>query len=118
MKTLENFLKDIDVNEQLSESFKDTKSLAEMCDKAKQYGYDFTEDELTESYLDAVSGGALVNNESYVVNFSQSIDGQNNLQFNYGDITVSGGDAPKNESAPINSEQKFQILSWVLNRKN
>lgn len=119
MKTLEDFLRDVDINEQLKVSLEDTESVAELCDKAKKHGYDFTEDELTEYYLDAVSGGfGDVDKSSYGGSLSQTIEGDHNVQINYGDVTVSGGDVSKEDSAPLTVDQKMQIVYWALNRKN
>lgn len=119
MKTLEDFLKDVDIDEQLKVSLEDTESVAELCDKAKKYGYEFTEDELTEHYLDAVSGGLFdVDKSSYIGSLNQTIDGAGNVQVNYGDVTVSGGDVSKGESVPITADQKMQMVYWALNQKN
>lgn len=118
MKTLKDFLKDVYINEQLKVSLEDTESVAELCDKAKKHGYDFTEDELTEYYLDAVSGGLCdVDKSSYSGNLNQTIEGDGNIQINYGDVTVSGVDVSKGENVPITADQKMQMVYWVLNRK-
>lgn len=92
MKDLKDFISDIKNDENLKRKFKGLSELQEVTKLAKQYGYSFSEDELTETYLDAVSGGAFIDNTSQSGQLSQYIDGNGNLQFNYGDVTVAGGD--------------------------
>ena len=119
MKTLEDFFKDIDVSEQLSTSFENTESISDLCEKAQKYGYNFTENELEECYLAAVSGGLLdTDKSSYNGKLNQRVKGNNNVQVNYGDVTVSGGNVSKEPSTPLNATQKMQLVYWALNRKN
>ena len=119
MKTLEDFFADVDMNKQLKASFDNTKSLTELCEKAKKYGYNFTEDEIAEYYLDAVSGGLVdVDKSSYSGSIKQTIKGDRNVQINYGNVTVAGGDASQETSAPLTASQKMQIVYWALNKKN
>ena len=92
MKGLKDFLNDIKSNENLKQKFKGLSELQEVTTLARQYGYNFSEDELTETYLDAVSGGAFIDNTSQSGQIRQQIYGDKNLQFNYGDVTVSGRD--------------------------
>ena len=46
MKTIKDFLNDIDTNEQLKISLENIKSVEEMCKEAWKFGYDFSENEL------------------------------------------------------------------------
>lgn len=41
MKTIKDFLNDIDTNEQLKISLENIKSVEEMCKEARKFGYDF-----------------------------------------------------------------------------
>lgn len=119
MKTLEDFLKDIDTDESLKSSLEDAESVNDLCKIAQKYGYNFTEDEMVEYYLDAVSGGlGDVDKSSYSGSINQTINGSQNVQINYGDVTVSGGNVSKEPSAHLTASQKMQIVYWALNKKN
>lgn len=101
MKNLENFLNDLKNDEILRKEFEETKDQKQAADLLKRKGYDVSEDELTELYLGAVSGGALVNktewNASQIINVNgsgnvTSISGDQTLGYNYGS---SGGGSSK-----------------------
>ena len=119
MKTIKDFLNDIETNKQLKVSLENTKSVEEICKEAKKFGYDFSENELVEYYLDAVSGGfGDVDKSRYTGTLTQKIEGEQNIQVNYGNVIASGGDVSQNSSAPLTSEQKFQFVKGLLNRGN
>lgn len=119
MKTLHEFLHDIDTNDDLSSYFEQTETMDELCQKAKEYGYDFTEDELTECYLSEVSGGFLdTDKSSYNGEIGQEIDGNNNCQINFGSVTVGDGAGDSSQSGTsFTPLEKLQIVYWALNQK-
>ena len=118
MKTIKDFLNDIETNEQLKISLENIKSVEEMCKEARKFGYDFSENELVEYYLDAVSGGfGDVDKSSYTGTLTQKIKGEQNIQVNYGNVIASGGDVSQNSSAQLTADQKFQLVMGLLNRR-
>lgn len=117
MKTLKNFLNDLVTDNQLRAHFEKIDSMIGLCKEAQKYGYDFTEAELTECYLDAVSGGAGIDNSSHTGSLEQRVEGTNNVQINYGNITVSDGIVPKQPGESLSKQEKLQIMNWVLSQK-
>lgn len=113
MKSLKDFLGDIKNNKNLKQKFKGLSELQDVTTLARQYGYNFSEDELTKIYLEAVSGGAFVDNNSYSGSLNQYINGSRNLQINYGDVTVAGGDVSEKNSPEID---KLAILNLIFGK--
>lgn len=73
MKNLEDFLNDLKNDEILRKEFEETKDQKQAMDLLKRKGYNVSEDELTELYLDSVSGGKISSTKlSQIINVSGS----------------------------------------------
>ncbi len=101
MEDLLAFLDELEQDEDLKKAFLKAKDFDDVCRLAKSYGYYFTVDELEEYYMQQVSGGALVHNESKTGALTQIIEGSNNMAINYGDVTVADG--------YVGGQQKAQV---------
>ncbi len=91
MQNINDFLKDLKTNDTLKKAFESTSDLKEVCRVAKQHGYEISEDDLMDYYLESVSGGAFVDKSSYSGSIYMDTDGDGNVQINTGSVTVSGG---------------------------
>lgn len=103
MKKLEDFLNDLKNDKELRKEFEQTNDQEQAADLLKKKGYNVSEEELTELYLESVSGGALVNKEEWSasqnvnVNGSEnivSISGNQTLGYNYGESSGGGNNKP------------------------
>lgn len=116
MKTLKDFLNDISTNEQLGESFESFDSITELCNEANKRGYNFSEDELTEYYLDAVAGGAFIDNTTTIqeVVHTSNINGNNNFLYSTLNVDFTADGTAKQNTQSID---KLAVLSMLLGRQ-
>ena len=101
MKNLNDFLKDLDKNADLKQKFENTSDLKEICNLAKRYGYEFSENELTEFYLESVSGGSLVDTSDQSGSITLRTEGDGNTQMNFGSVTISKGNSYEGNVDPM-----------------
>lgn len=105
MKKLEDFLNDLKNDEKLRKEFEQTTDQKQAANLLKKKGYDVSEEELTELYLESVSGGFLdVTKTEWSATQNVNVDGSENIVSISGNQTLGynyGGAGGENKNKPL-----------------